>query len=72
MSKVGLHDPFGHMKHKLWSKEKLRVKLTIGLLTTKSDTLPSPRVNPLEGSPKCSCGKLGFGRAFPTSSTIKG
>jgi vacuolar-type H+-ATPase subunit I/STV1 len=26
------------------------------------DALPSPRVNPLEGSPKCSCGKLGLGR----------
>jgi hypothetical protein len=26
------------------------------------DTLPSPGVNPLEGSPKCSCGKLGLGR----------
>ncbi len=22
-----------------------------------SDALPSPRVNPLEGSPKCNCGK---------------
>jgi len=27
-----------------------------------SDALPSPGVNPLEGSPKCSCGKLGLGR----------
>jgi hypothetical protein len=26
------------------------------------DALPSPGVNPLEGSPKCSCGKLGLGR----------
>jgi hypothetical protein len=26
------------------------------------DALPSPGVNPLEGSPKYSCGKLGFGR----------
>ncbi len=34
-----------------------------------SDALPSPGVNPLEGSPKCSCGKLGFGRR---SNTIKG
>jgi hypothetical protein len=32
------------------------------------DALPSPEVNPLEGSPKCSCGKLGLGRRsrFPT------
>jgi hypothetical protein len=28
--------PFGHLKHKLWSKEKLGVKLTIWLPTTKS------------------------------------
>jgi hypothetical protein len=29
MSKVGSHDPFGHFKHKLWQKEKSKVKLTI-------------------------------------------
>jgi hypothetical protein len=29
---------------------------------TLADALPSPGVNPLEGSPKCSCGKLGLGR----------
>jgi len=28
----------------------------------RADALPSPGVNPLEGSPKCSCGKLGLGR----------
>jgi hypothetical protein len=27
-----------------------------------SDALPSPGVNPLEGSPKYDCGKLGLGR----------
>ncbi len=27
-----------------------------------TDALPSPGVNPLEGSPKCSYGKLGLGR----------
>ncbi len=27
-----------------------------------NDALPSPGVNPLEGSPKCSCGKLRLGR----------
>jgi hypothetical protein len=32
------------------------------LLRRLFDTLPSPRVNPLEGSPKCSCGKLGLER----------
>ncbi len=26
------------------------------------DALPNPGVNPFEGSPKCSCGKLGLGR----------
>jgi len=41
MSKMGSHDPFGHLKHKLWPKEmprvKLpRVKLAIWLPTTKS------------------------------------
>jgi hypothetical protein len=29
---------------------------------TSTDALPSPGVNPLEGSPKCSYGKLGLGR----------
>jgi hypothetical protein len=36
MSKMGSHDPFGHLKHKLWSKERLRVKLAIWLPITKS------------------------------------
>ncbi len=29
MSKMGSHDPFGHMKHKLWPKEGPVVKLAI-------------------------------------------
>jgi hypothetical protein len=29
MSEIGLHDPFGHLKHKLWSEEKSGVKLAI-------------------------------------------
>jgi hypothetical protein len=29
MSKMGLHDPFGHLKHKLWPKERSGVKLAI-------------------------------------------
>ncbi len=29
MSKMNLHDPFGYLKHKLWPKEKLGVKLPI-------------------------------------------
>jgi hypothetical protein len=36
MSKMGSHDPFGHLKHKLWPKERLEIKLAIWLLTTKS------------------------------------
>jgi hypothetical protein len=36
MSKMGSHDPFGHLKHKLWPKERPIVKLAIWLLTTKS------------------------------------
>jgi len=27
MSKMGSHDPFGHLNHKLWPKEKPKVKL---------------------------------------------
>jgi hypothetical protein len=40
MSKMGLHDPFAHLKHKLWPKEGLRIKLAIWLPNTKS--LESP------------------------------
>jgi len=29
MFKVGSHDPFGHMKHKLWPKERSGVKLVV-------------------------------------------
>jgi hypothetical protein len=36
MSKMGLHDPFEHLKHKLWPKERSGVKLTIWFPTTKS------------------------------------
>jgi hypothetical protein len=36
MSKMGLHCSFGHLKHKLWRKERSGVKLAIWLLTTKS------------------------------------
>jgi hypothetical protein len=37
---MGLHDPFGHLKHKLWPKEGPRVKLPIWLLTIKSRESP--------------------------------
>jgi hypothetical protein len=29
ISKMGLHCSFGHLKHKLWSKERLGVELPI-------------------------------------------
>jgi hypothetical protein len=37
---MGLHDPFGYSKHKLWPKEGLGVKLPIWLPTTKSQESP--------------------------------
>jgi hypothetical protein len=33
---MGLHDPFGHLKHKLWPKEESGVKLAVWFPTTKS------------------------------------
>jgi len=36
MSKMGLHCLFKHLKHKLWPKERLGVKLPIWLPTRKS------------------------------------
>jgi hypothetical protein len=29
MSEMGLHDPFGHLKHMLWPKERSGVELAI-------------------------------------------
>jgi hypothetical protein len=40
MSKMGLHDPFRYLKHKLWSKKGSRVRLVIWLPTTKSQESP--------------------------------
>jgi hypothetical protein len=36
MFKMGSHDPFGYLKHKLWLKEGLRIKLSIRLQPLKS------------------------------------
>jgi hypothetical protein len=36
MSKMGSYHPFGHLKHELWPKEGLKVKLAIWLPTNKS------------------------------------
>jgi hypothetical protein len=40
MSKMSLHDPFEHLKHKLWSKERSGVKLAISLSNTKNQESP--------------------------------
>jgi hypothetical protein len=36
MSKMALYEPFGHLKHKLWSKEGPGVKLAVWPPTTKN------------------------------------
>jgi hypothetical protein len=36
MFKMGLHEPFRYLKHKLWQKKGLGVKLSIWFLATKS------------------------------------
>jgi len=43
MSKMALHEPFGHLQHKLWQKERPRVKLAVWLPTTKSRESTRPR-----------------------------
>jgi hypothetical protein len=40
MSEMVFHDPFGHLKNKLWPKERPKVKLAIWLPTIKSQELP--------------------------------
>jgi hypothetical protein len=42
MSEMGLHDPFGYLKHKLWPKEGPGVKLAIWLVTIKSQESRNP------------------------------
>jgi hypothetical protein len=37
---MGSYDPFGYLKHKLWPKKRLRIKLSIWLLTTKCQESP--------------------------------
>jgi hypothetical protein len=50
------HEPFGHLQHKLWQKERPRVKLAVWLPTTKSQESTRPRCvqmkcdTPLESS----------------------
>jgi hypothetical protein len=43
MSKMALYEPFGHLQHELWQKERPKVKLTIWLPTIKSREIdPTP------------------------------
>jgi hypothetical protein len=47
MSKMGSHRPFGHLKHKLWPKERPVVKLAVWLSATKSqESTQFPCVQP--------------------------
>jgi hypothetical protein len=39
MPKMGSHDPFGHLQHKLWPKQRSWVKLPVWLPTTESQEL---------------------------------
>ncbi len=56
MSKMALHEPFGHLQHKLCTQEGSGVKLPIWLPTTKSQESTRPRCvqvkcdTPLESS----------------------
>jgi hypothetical protein len=43
MSKMGLHNPFGYLKHKLWPKERPGVKVPLWFSTIKS--YESPRLS---------------------------
>jgi hypothetical protein len=43
MSKMALHEPFGHLQHKLCAKERSGVKLVVWLPTTKSRESTRPR-----------------------------
>jgi hypothetical protein len=59
MSEMSSHDPFGHLQHKLLSKEGAESQ--IGSLTPNhTDAFLSPLLNPLEGLSMSSCGKLGL------------
>jgi hypothetical protein len=39
MSKMGLHDPFEHLKHKLWPRERPGVKFAVWFSTIRSHEL---------------------------------
>jgi hypothetical protein len=46
--KMASHEPFGHLHHKLWSKEGPGVKLAVWLSTTKGRELTRPRCVQME------------------------
>jgi hypothetical protein len=48
MSKMALHEPFGHLQPKLWAKEGPRIKLAVWLPTTKNWELTSSRCLQME------------------------
>jgi hypothetical protein len=48
MSKMASHEPFGHMQPKLLAKEGSGIKVTVWLLTTKSQELTSSQHSILE------------------------
>jgi hypothetical protein len=45
---MSLHEPFRHLQHKLWQKEKPGVKLSVWFLTTKSREWTQPRCVQME------------------------
>jgi hypothetical protein len=56
MFKVGSHDPFRHLKHKLWLNERPRIKLVDWLPTTKSlESTRFPCVQVVCNTPLESC-----------------
>jgi hypothetical protein len=45
MSKMGLHDPFGYLKHKLWPNEWMRVYNLHGITLNYNMEMPQ-KFNP--------------------------
>jgi hypothetical protein len=40
MFKIGLHDPFEYLQLELWLKKRLKIEMSIQLLTIKSQESP--------------------------------
>jgi hypothetical protein len=58
MPKMASHESFGHLQHKLWSKERPGVKLVVWLPTTKSRESTQPRCVQVECNTPLELGKL--------------